>query len=107
MTTKSRCPSPEVEWCRDALVLVRHHLEGKLVKIRQPRIPIGRILFEFDVLRLFHRVDALLAFAAFLLDFLHASDVLPPAFAKAVWEIYLGNKNVGEAVKKALVARLD
>lgn len=27
-------------------------------------------------------------------------------FAKAVWEIYLGPKNVGEAVKKALVSRL-
>lgn len=27
-------------------------------------------------------------------------------FSKAVWEIYLGNKNVGEAVKKALVSRL-
>jgi hypothetical protein len=27
-------------------------------------------------------------------------------FSKAVWEIYLGEKNVGEAVKKALVSRL-
>lgn len=27
-------------------------------------------------------------------------------FSKAVWEIYLGNKNIGEAVKKALVSRL-
>jgi hypothetical protein len=28
------------------------------------------------------------------------------AFAKAVWEIYLGQKNVGESVKKGLVSRL-
>ena len=27
-------------------------------------------------------------------------------FSKAVWEIYLGEKNIGEAVKKALVSRL-
>jgi len=27
-------------------------------------------------------------------------------FSKAVWEIYLGPKNIGEAVKKALVSRL-
>src|SRR5262245_8859767 len=29
------------------------------------------------------------------------------AFSKAVWDIYLGGKNVGEPVKKGLSARLD
>src|SRR5262249_38425646 len=29
-----------------------------------------------------------------------------PRFARAVWDIYLGKNNVGEAVKKGLVSRL-
>jgi hypothetical protein len=28
-------------------------------------------------------------------------------FAKAIWEIYLGPKNIGEPVKKGLISRLD
>ena len=29
-----------------------------------------------------------------------------PAFARAVWEIYLGRNNLGEPIKAALVSRL-
>jgi hypothetical protein len=29
-----------------------------------------------------------------------------PSFSRAVWDIYLGKKNVGEAIKKGLVSRL-
>jgi hypothetical protein len=29
-----------------------------------------------------------------------------PAFSKAVWDIYLGKKNLGEAIKKGLTSRL-
>ncbi|HLW67094.1 MAG TPA: chalcone isomerase family protein [Gemmataceae bacterium] len=36
-----------------------------------------------------------------------AETIRNPKFSKAVWDIYLGPKNVGEAVKKGLTARLD
>jgi hypothetical protein len=36
-----------------------------------------------------------------------AETIMNPKFSKAVWEIYLGPKNVGEPVKKGLTARLD
>jgi hypothetical protein len=36
-----------------------------------------------------------------------AETIMNPKFSKAVWDIYLGPKNVGEPVKKGLTSRLD